>query len=84
MPRGVRWLKPILVKGRLSWPLHCEGVVTTPQTVEWRKGKGTGMDCLLRAKINYRGAKLCLNHAKIRALEEIAGAEPKIHLEISQ
>lgn len=81
-PKPVRWLRPVIVRDRIHWPEKCEAEVTTRQTVDWRKAHGTGTHCLQAAKIDYRGTKLCTMHAKVRALDELAGPCP-VTLEVA-
>lgn len=74
----VTWLKPIVRKGVIKWPLKCEATVTTEQTVTWRKRLGRGMKCNLCAKIDFNGKKLCTKHASLRALTAVAGPMPDV------
>lgn len=74
--KRVKWLRPVVVKNSVVWPEKCQAVITTPQSVAWHKARGSGLDCKIHAKIDYRGVKLCPRHAAIRALEELAGPSP--------
>jgi len=76
--KKVLWLKPVVRKGVIKWPLKCEDTVTTEQTISWRKHHGRGMRCNLSAKIDFNGKKLCTRHASLRALKAIAGPMPDV------
>jgi len=74
--KPVKWLRPVVVKNMVSWPEKCEATIVTPQSVAWHQARGTGLNCKLAAKIDFRGKKLCTKHASIKALEELAGPTP--------
>jgi hypothetical protein len=58
----VRWLRPNVVDGVIRWP-PCE------------EREDEGKECLLAAKIDWRGKMLCRRHASTLALKEIC-SEP--------
>lgn len=78
MTKKVNWLRPVVRKGVIKWPVKCEATVTTDQTIAWRKANGRGMKCDLSAKIDFHGERLCTRHASLRALAEVAGPMPDV------
>jgi hypothetical protein len=78
MTKKVTWLKPVVRNGVIKWPVKCEAMVTTQQTVAWREAHGRGMKCNLSAKIDFNGKKLCTRHASLRALATMAGPMPDV------
>jgi hypothetical protein len=79
-PLPVLYLQPILVRRQIVWPHDCEEQVQTPLVKQWRTQHARGHKCVRKAKIDFRGKKLCFMHAQIAALDELAGPEPEITL----
>jgi hypothetical protein len=69
----VRWLEPIITRGVVQWPDRCEAQLTTKDALTLREVRNQPNGCGRRAKVDFRGSKLCVHHAKMRALDELAG-----------
>lgn len=74
--KPVLWIAPIARRSQVVWPHTCEAVLTTPQTIEWHKANHSNAICRNGAKVNFRGLKLCVRHAQLLALQELAGEMP--------
>lgn len=72
------YLKPLIVRRQIQWPHQCEAQVQTPEVLQWRTRHEKGPRCVHRAKVDFRGMKVCFMHAKQLALFELAGPEPTI------
>lgn len=79
--KPVRWLQPVMIRHTITWPHQCQAQVTTPEAMEFRNRTAKTYQCALRAKVDFRGKLICLRHAKIAALDELAGEPP---VEISE
>jgi hypothetical protein len=66
---GITWLAPVIDRGRITWPVPCEWIRDT-----W-EGPGEAL-CTFRARVDFRGKKLCMRHAQLAALIELAGPRP--------
>jgi hypothetical protein len=57
---------------QVFWGEQCEATISTPES------RLCGKRCYCRAKINFNGKKLCVEHAKIVALNHLVGPLPTI------
>ena len=79
---SIYWIEPIIVDGVARYPL-CESECTSEQSRQYRQSRGEDNDCLLSAKVSWRGRNLCKRHAAKLALNEMVkdrsapSAEPK-------
>jgi len=74
--KDVHWIQPTIVRGVILWPDPCAAKITTPESIGWRNRAKIPNDCGCRAKVSFRGIPLCVRHARVAALEELAGKEP--------
>jgi hypothetical protein len=74
------WIAPVTRRNSLVWLDACQGDLVTPSVLEWHKAKGMPATCAQRAKIDFRGRKLCVRHARMAALHELVGDMPQFRL----
>lgn len=67
----VVWIKPRMINGVAHYSERCQAQLTTPESIEYRNRLQLGTGCGNFAKIDFRGAKLCVKHAEKRALKEL-------------
>lgn len=71
-----KWIEPAIVRGVAKWP-QCEASLTTHESRAYRERQGRAAVCGLAAKIEFfGGVRLCIRHAKERALAEIIEPAP--------
>lgn len=80
----IRWIAPLVRRNALEWVDPCEGELVTPQVLQYRKQHGLAPTCANRAKVDYRGRKLCVRHARMVALTELAGEMPDFQTQQAQ
>lgn len=78
--KSIRWIAPVTRGNTLQWVDACQGELVTPTVLEWHRVKGLPAVCSHRAKIDFRGRKLCISHARAAALHELAGDMPEFRL----
>lgn len=66
----IYWIEPIIVDGVARYPM-CESECTSEQSRQYRESRGEDYDCLLSAKVSWRGRNLCQRHAAKLALHEM-------------
>lgn len=66
----VIWISPVIERGNARWPA-CQADITTEEARAYRRRIGMGVNCGLRAKVDYAGVQLCVRHAQARALAEV-------------
>ena len=80
---AISYIAPIMVRRQIKWEHQCEATVLTPEVRQWRTCHEKGLQCVMRAKVNFRGQKLCLMHAQMKALVELAGPEPVFEMNLA-
>jgi hypothetical protein len=77
MKTRAQWIEPQILRGVSVWP-KCEAVVVTHDAVAHRQRLHKPLACDLSAKIKIDGARLCIRHAKDRALRLALQVEARV------
>ena len=72
----IKWLKPVIDKGVISWPQSCVANVKTTETVSRLTAMGVSLRCFNSAKVDFNGSPMCVRHARVAALDFLIGAAP--------
>jgi hypothetical protein len=75
----VHWICPVVRRNTLVWLDTCESALHTHEAIEWHKAHKLPPICSNMAKINFHGRKLCVRHARMAALDALAGEMPEFN-----
>lgn len=81
--KSIHWIAPVARRNTVEWLDPCQGDLVTPAVLQWHKSHGLPATCRHRAKVDFRGRKLCIKHARVAALFELAGDMPEFRLSVS-